>query len=95
MFGFACSATYPLGLSLPISFGYTLSSANTAWMSMVSMIGITFVPLICGYFMKWFGSNMLYIMGFAFCLVLYYLLQKIMELKPADKDTNSLQQELI
>ena len=78
LYGLACSATYPLALSMPITFGYSLSSENTAWLSMIGMIGIAFVPLICGYSMKFFGSSMLFIVTFGFSLTLYYLYGKIM-----------------
>lgn len=72
-FGFACSAVYPLGISMPVAFGYKLSASNTALMTLIGAGGEAIIPLSAGYLMKLFGPSMLYVTTFLFQLVMLVL----------------------
>lgn len=89
LLGIGCSAMYPLSISMPISFGYHLSSENTAIISKFGVIGLIFIPLLAGYSMKLFGSYMLYVNTFALTLVLYLIHKMIVKFKPIKQPIGS------
>lgn len=75
LLGFYCSAVYPLGMSIPASFGYKLNASNTALITLLGAGGIAVVPFFVGYLIRFLGSYILFVSTFVFAITMYLLFQ--------------------
>jgi hypothetical protein len=75
LLGFYCSAVYPLGMSIPASFGYKLNASNTALITLLGAGGIAVIPFFVGYLIRFLGSYILFVSTFIFAFTMYFLFQ--------------------
>lgn len=75
LLGFYCSAIYPLGMSIPASFGYKLNASNTALITLLGAGGVAVIPFLVGYLIRFLGSFLLFVATFIFAVTMYLLFQ--------------------
>lgn len=92
VFGITISVMFPLLFSVPVELGFSITSDESSDIMICAALGEGVIAVIVGYFMNFFGINMLFysILGISFILLITLIVMVKLLNNENEKDTQEI-----